>query len=281
MDVSRSVDFCTLSVRCSGRACLSPTNSSVPVLYVFGREDIDMADLVTALVSGPLAEPTKAPVLLLYDVTYAHAISDVLETLGDEATRDGKLVVGFPVTEACSLNRDGCVAGGVKGVEESCGCVGAAGVAEASTASVGDEWKGGSSSRARVGCGEGGVRESNVPAVSVEANRVGSAGYVNGSADEGVPSALNGVAGTGASSGSPTLVSRKRLRIGGLEVGLESEDELKRHSVVFVGGEGRQLSNVLLRCVGCVDRLRYDPTLAPGQRVIQDARKGNKDLMRR
>ncbi|CAN0512564.1 unnamed protein product, partial [Laminaria digitata] len=30
-----------------GRACLSPTNSSVPVLYVFGRGDLDVKDLAS------------------------------------------------------------------------------------------------------------------------------------------------------------------------------------------------------------------------------------------
>ncbi|CAM9550992.1 unnamed protein product, partial [Choristocarpus tenellus] len=70
------------------------------------------------------------------------------------------------------------------------------------------------------------------------------------------------------------------LRIGGLGVGVRSEEELRKCSVVFIGGEGRQLSNVLLRCCGCRVRVRYDPCKAKGERLIKEAMRGNRDLMR-
>ena len=94
--------------------------------------------------------------------------------------------------------------------------------------------------------------------------------------------AAGGSGGSIVEAGLPVPAGvKRRVRIGGLDVELDSEEALKRHTMVFVGGEGRQLSNILLRCAGCVDRVRYDPSLPGGQRVVQDTGKGNKDLMRR
>ena len=104
----------------------------MPVLYVFGRGHLDVKDLASALLSGPLSpgprvpscnasqgeeaaapsaavaavvetgHPPLPPVLLLYDVTYAHAVRELLELVGDDVTRDGRLVVGFPTPQAYS-----------------------------------------------------------------------------------------------------------------------------------------------------------------------------------
>ena len=281
-----------------------------------------MEDLAAMLLSGPLSAPSKAPVLLLYDVTYAYAISDLLKTLGDEATRDGKLQIGLPTIDVYSSTKKGPE--GASRVGEGCKCGATSSGLSArqvkpSNDSPGDEPKGCCS------LGVAACYDSNT--VDLDGQREGSGAPKNGPAattsGEGVLSSepsepTAGTAGTtdlgcgvkaaecsssistptcrkvedlsGASGGSaasrssleaPLVVSGTRFRIGGLVVGLESEDALKQHSLVFVGREGRQLSNVLLRCTGCMDRLRYDPALPPGQRVIQDAKKSNRDLMRR
>jgi diphthamide biosynthesis protein 2 len=67
-----------------GRACLSPTAASIPVLYIFGRQEIDVADCAAA-VQQVIAESSSSSspdscgeVVLLYDAVYAHAISGIL-----------------------------------------------------------------------------------------------------------------------------------------------------------------------------------------------------------
>lgn len=61
-----------------GPSCLSKT-SRIPVLFVFGREPVDIAacaDSVNTLFPDP-----QADVLVLYDVTYAHAAAELAEKL--------------------------------------------------------------------------------------------------------------------------------------------------------------------------------------------------------
>ncbi|CAB1109292.1 unnamed protein product [Ectocarpus sp. CCAP 1310/34] len=376
-----------------GRACLSPTNSSVPVLYVFGRGDLDVQHLASTLLSGPLSAtaaatpvssgtssglqgggddlpspPTAAgaegggsgtggmppPVLLLYDVSYAYAIPALLEILaavGGGGRKRAGLVVGFPTTEAYSPMTGGCAkpaaAGygcgatstiGQGGGSDRCGqsdrgppCTGDSRSSEKETTGECCGRSGGNN----AGCGTGGrgtghpsregalggqggagPREPSEPS-AVESG-ASSAPRHAGGAVSSLPSARSSTASGGLgnpglgtpstpetdtctsgqsvgaapggevaalpTAGPPAPLScqqKRRVRIGGLGVNLESEEELRRHTLVFVGGEGRQLSNVLMRCAGCVDRMRYDPCLPPGDRVIGDTRKGNKDLMRR
>lgn len=80
---------------------------------------------------------------------------------------------------------------------------------------------------------------------------------------------------------APTAPPGISVRIGGLGVEVESEESLKGYTVFFVGSEGRQLTNILLRCAGCRDRLRYDPSLPKGRRLAAETGRGNRDLMRR
>eukprot|EP00752_Nemacystus_decipiens_P011623 g10318.t1 len=352
-----------------GRACLSPTNSSVPVLYVFGRGSLDVDDLASALLKRPLslhappaadatdAEPPASsstttsedggapPVLLLYDVTYAHAIPALLERLAG-FVQNGRLVVGFPTPEAYSpVGTRGSSSSSSASVSQGAGCEcgatsmstsaptpsggqheqqqppllanGGGGDVEAGcrrSSDPGAQGAGGCCTVDRKMCsdGDGGGRgeAGGCAQDTSQAETVGERTEAPGALAAGVgcspreqeqpPAAAAAAAGSvGTATGTPTPAptgegahrqeqhqqqqpsEKRRIRIGGLGVDLESEEDLQRHTLVFVGGEGRQLSNVLMRCAGCVDRLRYDPALPPGERVVGDTRKGNKDLMRR
>ncbi|CAN0049340.1 unnamed protein product, partial [Laminaria digitata] len=300
-----------------------------------------------------MGSPPPPPVLLLYDVTYAHAVHDLLELLGDDVTRDGRLVIGFPTPQAYSplgRNRpsgkseegEGCGCGGktagcCRPGAASSGCgVGADGCCSReeserkndSVRGVGQQpsreapCAGGGACGCRGSGGGGGNRggegvreEVSIP--TAKSDVTASAGsetpldddasavrkpctigkHALGGGGEGVSPAaaaaavavaaeevvtVGGEGGSAVVAELPVAVdAKRRVRIGGLDVELDSEEALKRHSLVFVGGEGRQLSNILLRCAGCVDRVRYDPSLPVGERVVQDTGKGNKDLMRR
>ena len=292
----------------------------MPVLYVFGRGDIDVKSLASMLLSGPLSPPTLQsgqtgqsgppplpPVLLLYDVTYAYAVRELLELLGDDATRDGRLVVGFPTPQAYSpLGRDRPSGKGGEGGGGGCGRGPASvssplqqqqqhaigGEPAPDAAGVRGQTDFGCPPSATSGCcgagtearGCGGSRESeNAQGEAAQPLRSGGKGV---SPAVGAAAAVIAVASGGEGEGGLTVVpavvaAKRRVRIGGLGVELDSEEALQRHVLVFVGGEGRQLSNIVLRCAGCVDRIRYDPVLPAGQRVVQDTGRGNKDLMRR
>lgn len=416
----------------AGRACLSPTNSSVPVLYVFGKGTVDVRHLAEALLSGPLkaasagnesaeadfpdqddavvdqenigflkaakkihtAETDQAPVLLLYDVTYAHAVPALLETLSAEGFQrdDGngrvRLVVGLPTNEeyspmvsgtmiASTINsvigsdRGDKTSGGDKTISSEgtdiaaampgCGCntISATRSCDSpSTISCGIDAQGygvegGTNSAAKSCCGR--ARGSSTHAFGAtealpcrdiggegralagreERDRSGyksqgqnheqpreyAAAVDSTTSDatqkrndagslrpEAVATATGATVEKGTvasmSSSSPaeqgnnstvangkntsSTAGRKQqdadqgfIRIGGLGVEIGSEEALKNHILFFVGREGRQLSNVLLRCAGCRDRLRYDPSLPPDERLIADTGTGNRDLMRR
>ena len=322
----------------------------MPVLYVFGRGSLDVADLASALLSGPLsvappdavtatdietapslstAKPGgsgKAPVLLLYDVTYAHAIPALLDKLSG-AVQEGRLVAGFPTPEAYSplgASSSSSSAPASQGGGCECGATStpsegphkqqqllANGGSKAGTgcrkgSDPGPQGTGGCCSvDSKTSCGGGGGGDGSEVARQAQATSQAE----NLGETREAPAACGAGAGcngremeqpsTTAAPGvsTPPLASKdgeaqqeqqqqqpsekRRVRIGGLGVELESEEDLQRHALVFVGREGRQLSNVLMRCAGCVDRVRYDPALPPGERVVGDTRKGNKDLMRR
>lgn len=330
----------------------------MPVLYVFGRGSLDVDDLASALLSGPLSvvppgaasagdgeSPSSPlapkvgagpgvsgnpPVLLLYDVTYAHAIPALLERLSGVAREGKRLVVGFPTPEAYSPLGAGSATASQGG---GCGCGAtstptvtsassqepkqeqqllASGGAEAARTCCRGSSKPGAQGTGGGGCSEdgkarcgGGDTSGQTPKTSQEETETAGGGADgekvscaaapagcsrNRTEQEQASTTTAAVArgssspptpeGEGAQQQQPPS-EKRRVRIGGLGVELESEEELQRHVLVFVGGEGRQLSNVLMRCAGCVDRVRYDPALPPGQRVVGDTRKGNKDLMRR
>ncbi|CAN0036445.1 unnamed protein product [Ectocarpus fasciculatus] len=274
------------------------------------------------------------PVLLLYDVTYAYAIPTLLERLaaaGSDGGKRGRLVVGFPTTEAYLPMAGDCAQPAAAAAGRGCGatstrgqgegsaeggksdrgppCAGAsAGAEEATTGgccrssdaenagcSTGGQGAGHPPSREGALGGQGGAaqREPSEPSAAVASNDTSAPPRPASETDTCTPGQSAGAApGTGGAAAlsaagppppplSSSCQQKRRVRIGGLGVDLGSEEDLRRHTLVFVGGEGRQLSNVLMRCAGCVDRMRYDPCLPPGERVIGDTRKGNKDLMRR
>jgi diphthamide biosynthesis protein 2 len=180
-----------------GRACLSPTAASIPVLYVFGRRKLDTAQCAQALASAARTVPMGSKVLVLYDVMYLHSIPDILEAMRDaqESDLQNRLIVGYPRPQ------------------------------EGHSVTVSDE-SGGSGHQHQQECG--------------------------------------GIA------------------IAGLRVdGISCEDDLNTTAMFFIGQEGRQLSNALMRCGGCVMKFSYDPERPLDLRVRDESAGGNRDLMRR
>lgn len=63
-----------------GRSCLSPSRR-LPLMYVFGKGPIDVQECARAF--RELYPDQTTHVIILYDVTYSHAIDDLQKLLGD------------------------------------------------------------------------------------------------------------------------------------------------------------------------------------------------------
>ncbi|XP_060787688.1 2-(3-amino-3-carboxypropyl)histidine synthase subunit 2 [Neoarius graeffei] len=63
-----------------GRSCLSPS-TRLPLMYVFGKRPINVQEC--AAVFRELYPDTESHVIILYEVTYSHAIDDFQRLLGD------------------------------------------------------------------------------------------------------------------------------------------------------------------------------------------------------
>ncbi|BFY99282.1 hypothetical protein BsWGS_02321 [Bradybaena similaris] len=61
-----------------GRSCLSPTGR-LPVLYIFGKSNIDVDDCVRQLTE--VCSDTNTKAVLVYDTVYSHAIDDIFSKL--------------------------------------------------------------------------------------------------------------------------------------------------------------------------------------------------------
>ncbi|KAJ3087794.1 Diphthamide biosynthesis protein 2 [Quaeritorhiza haematococci] len=71
-----------------GRACLSPTKR-LPVMYVFGREDIDAEHCAAALADTIESDQGHdQPLLLMYDVMYSHAADAVKTALASKGFKN-------------------------------------------------------------------------------------------------------------------------------------------------------------------------------------------------
>ncbi|KAJ2958183.1 hypothetical protein NQZ79_g6205 [Umbelopsis isabellina] len=67
-----------------GRSCLSPT-SRLPVLYVFGRQPIDVEKCVTEF--DKLIEDKATPIIVMYDVVYSHASDTINHKLSESFSK--------------------------------------------------------------------------------------------------------------------------------------------------------------------------------------------------
>eukprot|EP01084_Bolivina_argentea_P280393 479517_1 len=74
-----------------------------------------------------------------------------------------------------------------------------------------------------------------------------------------------------------------RVTIAGLCLRIEGgEEALSRYSLLFVGGEGRQLSNALMRCAACKGiKQSYDPCRLQKDRLRNESTSVNRELMKR
>ncbi|GES89558.1 diphthamide biosynthesis protein 2 [Rhizophagus clarus] len=66
-----------------GRTCLSPP-SRLPVLYVFGKQPIDLAHCVESFVQF-FKQDKNQPLLIMYDVVYSYCINDFVHRLRNES----------------------------------------------------------------------------------------------------------------------------------------------------------------------------------------------------
>ncbi|KAL1743806.1 putative diphthamide synthesis protein-domain-containing protein [Schizophyllum fasciatum] len=71
-----------------GHACMSQTYR-LPVIYVFGKKNIDIQDCVAKFAAQCRAEDLKKPVILRHDVGYTHAIPQILSALHAHLANDG------------------------------------------------------------------------------------------------------------------------------------------------------------------------------------------------
>ncbi|KAG5181794.1 putative diphthamide biosynthesis protein [Tribonema minus] len=95
----------------------------------------------------------------------------------------------------------------------------------------------------------------------------------------------------GAAARSPLAAGHagNDVVIVGLTVQGITEAMLQQCSVLYIGGEGRRLSNVLMRCAGYIGRWSYDPRQPGGSldgkqrtgRLREEVAGANRDLMRR
>ncbi|XP_072023483.1 2-(3-amino-3-carboxypropyl)histidine synthase subunit 2-like [Amphiura filiformis] len=82
-----------------GSACLSPT-SRLPVLYVFGQQPVDVAHCYDQITK--CSQDSEEPVLLMYDVVYAHAIDELERLL--HSTHPGVIVSKVNASPSTSSN---------------------------------------------------------------------------------------------------------------------------------------------------------------------------------
>lgn len=272
---------------------LSPPSGTVGNASADGGESSVSAGTAVRDESTP-----TSPVLLLYDVTYAHAILALIHILGDDVVRNGRLVVGFPTPQAYSPSTGHRGRDGANLERDALGEVSPI-LNEAATAvSPVLPISGGSSTNPNAGSccrgeGENGNSCSGAGVVGVGGESEPETAHQGKSdtpvdarntpvltATEDLTAILSAMT---LGPSAPGVASRKRrtIRIGGLGVGLESEEALERCTLVFIGPEGRQLSNILLRCSSCRRRMRYDPSRPVADRLVADSRVGNRDLMRR
>ncbi|TRM66754.1 putative diphthamide synthesis protein-domain-containing protein [Schizophyllum amplum] len=71
-----------------GHACMSQTYR-LPVVYVFGKRNIDVDDCVSRLVAQCRTTDFQRPILLRHDVAYTHQIAHILNRLRADLQSDG------------------------------------------------------------------------------------------------------------------------------------------------------------------------------------------------
>eukprot|EP00611_Tribonema_gayanum_P012579 TRINITY_DN231_c0_g1_i1.p1 TRINITY_DN231_c0_g1~~TRINITY_DN231_c0_g1_i1.p1 ORF type:complete len:629 (-),score=84.78 TRINITY_DN231_c0_g1_i1:40-1926(-) len=305
-----------------GRACLTPTAARIPVLFVFGAQPVDVAAAAAAIVhvleaaaqppippatevqvaksattaaaaavTAPLlklqisdaAAPVVAegnatsgtevvgmPLIILYDVAYAHSIANVVSGVPEPLRQ--RLRPGRAAEHCCcrhtAPSAHPCSSATQTGAHEESGTL--------------------SSAQEGTGCcgGRCGVHQST------------ALGWAAAPAGQEQEEEARACQHCGASGNHGSAAARSPLSAGhagndivivGLTVQGITEAMLHQCSVLYIGGEGRRLSNVLMRCAGCVGRWSYDPRQPGGTldgkqrtgRLREEVAGANRDLMRR
>jgi len=185
-----------------GPACLSPTQS-VPVIYSFGLKPINVDHVVESVLSEREGI-VEQKLLLLYDVTFHHAVDEISQKLVQNGL---EVLVGMvPDAEAYASR--------FKNI----------------------------SSRARNGDGRCCSQNKEQNCCSNGPDSV-----------EAATPSTSGESSTEANPSDTCLLKREEpvKIIGGLEVrGLSDDNSLADYTLLYIGGNGNQLVNIMMRCSG-------------------------------
>jgi hypothetical protein len=202
-----------------GPACVSGT-STVPVSYVFGRAPLDKGVFLSQFEAKFTPGSATKEVLLLFDVKYAYAIPDLAESIHKVCPGAVMGQVRHQPSVVRSTQRPKCCK--MDGLNE-----------------VNEQEQDGESIEAPVAnegdnsCADG--AQSCCGATSASSS-----------------SAASSAAGTGLttdSAGSNEVnLAALGLTVGGLQVELPSELTVSDYTVVFIGEEGNQLTNIIMQC---------------------------------
>ncbi|CEH18268.1 Diphthamide biosynthesis protein [Ceraceosorus bombacis] len=241
-----------------GHACLSPTRR-LPVIYVFPKLPIEVQLAASALVAEvqPLVGTSdqsrcKQAVLLLYDVSYAHAAAEVNEQIGAQLSAQGINLS----TVLTHLETEGNIAESASAVTRHCDSSQSA----SSEMACKDENGGNGACCNTARCGT---------SATCQPSRTSSQRSINQSSDESSMRDVQHM--TGIENG---LGSGRRFS---LPDGVSLEDTV----VCYLGGESLALTNLLLRLSSSVAVVSYDPRRPSGKDARQETGSTNKLLMKR
>ncbi|KAF9955377.1 Diphthamide biosynthesis protein 2 [Mortierella alpina] len=235
-----------------GRSCQSPT-SRLPVIYVFGKQPVDVADCVSVF-DGFFAKDKAQKVILMYDVIYAHCIDELLSklTAGNNYTNIIKSRVetesnlGYVLTRADAEQESpsGCC-------KKDSSCCSTTNGADSSCTSSSGAPSSSCSSGSANGCSSSSSNCRTATSTSMAQQQT-----------EEAP--------------ENTLNSNKRRRFG-RTYDLPEGDQIEDYALFYVGDESPTLSNIMMTHSKC-EVYSYNPEKKQGR---LESAQVNKALMRR
>ncbi|KAF9366344.1 Diphthamide biosynthesis protein 2 [Mortierella sp. NVP85] len=240
-----------------GRSCQSPT-ARLPVIYVFGKQPVDIQDCASAF-DGLFSEDKTKRIILMYDVIYAHCIDDLLETL-EAKMRYTNIVKSRVETESnlgyvlSSQNGDCSSDIGCYQQKQSCCNTDRDSTVHTSPSCCQKGLdRSGSSSATPSGCQ---TASSTMATIQQQ------------------PQPLKGEDASGSDSSAESAAKRRRF---GRTYDLPEGDSIEDYTLFYVGDESPTLSNIIMTHSKC-EVYSYNPVKKEGR---LESAQVNRALMRR